>query len=122
MSEQPTEQVQRPVPRRIEYFAEENFKDANLFRSVHLGWGFVGGSAAVLACMGISASTQSKSANVSFRWLQRRVGFQFATLSYTITSNLMYYYDGKKWVTRDWADIMRRFTDRKKGRRSDYII
>lgn len=34
---------------------------------------------------------------------------QFGTMSYIITSNLMYYHDGDKWITRDWATIMGRW-------------
>ncbi|GLC41394.1 hypothetical protein PLESTM_001191200 [Pleodorina starrii] len=108
-----------PVPsgrRRFEYYKEENFETIDLTRQVHLGWGAVGGSALILFCMGMSAATQGRSWNVSFRWLQRRVGAQFGTMSYIITSNLMYYHDGDKWVTRDWATIMERWTNKRKAR------
>ncbi len=50
---------------------------------------------------------------MSFLWLQRRVGAQFGTLTYIITSNTLYYFDGDKWVTRDWAELSKRF--RSKG-------
>ncbi len=79
------------------------------------------GTALILFCMGMSGLTQNRSWNVSFLWLQRRVGaqvqlplpsffrvtfvlspfsIQFLTLSYMITDNLLHYYDGDKWVTR----------------------
>jgi len=34
---------------------------------------------------------------VSFQWLQRRVGAQFGTMTYLITSNVLYYHDGDRW-------------------------
>ncbi|GIL81534.1 hypothetical protein Vretimale_955 [Volvox reticuliferus] len=102
--------------RRVEYYKEENFQNIDLTRTVHLGWGALGGTSLILFCMGMSAATQARSWNVSFRWLQRRVGAQFGTMSYIITSNLLYYHDGDKWVTRDWAAIMDRWTSKRKGR------
>lgn len=54
-------------------------------------------------------AVQGRSWNVSFLWLQRRVGAQFATLSYMIADNLFHYYDGDKWVTRDWTSMMSRW-------------
>ncbi|KAF5828759.1 hypothetical protein DUNSADRAFT_17106, partial [Dunaliella salina] len=50
--------------------------------------------------------TQNRSWNVSFKWLQRRVGAQFGTMSYLITSNTLYYHDGDRWVTRDLSKIV----------------
>lgn len=44
----------------------------------------------------------------------RRV-LQFGTMSYIITSNLMYYHDGDKWVTRDWATILDRWSKKRRG-------
>lgn len=35
--------------------------------------------------------------------------WQFGTMSYMVTSNLMYYHDGDKWVTRDWDDVFKRY-------------
>ncbi|PNH03299.1 hypothetical protein TSOC_010665 [Tetrabaena socialis] len=103
-----------PAPRkRVEYYKEENFANLDLTRTVHLGWGALGGSGLILFCMGMSAITQARSWNVSFRWLQRRVGAQFGTMSYIITSNLMYYHDGDEWRTRDWAQIMERYSTRR---------
>lgn len=96
------QQQQQPRRKRVEYYAEENFKGADLSRHVHVGWGVAGGTAVILLCMGMSAITQSRSWNVSFLWLQRRVGAQFMTLSYMVTDNLLHYFDGDKWVTRDW--------------------
>ena len=40
---------------------------------------------------------QNRSWNVSFQWLQRRVGAQFGTMTYLITSNVLYYHDGDRW-------------------------
>lgn len=34
---------------------------------------------------------------------------QFGTMSYMVTSNLMYYHDGDTWVTRDWDDVFKRY-------------
>lgn len=34
-------------------------------------------------------------------------------MSYVITSNLMYYHDGDKWITRNWADILGRWSKNK---------
>eukprot|EP00197_Chlamydomonas_leiostraca_P003856 CAMPEP_0202868594 /NCGR_PEP_ID=MMETSP1391-20130828/10965_1 /ASSEMBLY_ACC=CAM_ASM_000867 /TAXON_ID=1034604 /ORGANISM="Chlamydomonas leiostraca, Strain SAG 11-49" /LENGTH=164 /DNA_ID=CAMNT_0049548779 /DNA_START=33 /DNA_END=525 /DNA_ORIENTATION=+ len=96
-------------PKRIEYYAEENFSGADLRRYVHIGWGVTIGAACIFACMGMSAVTQSRSWNVSFRWLQRRVGFQFGTLTYLITTMALYYHDGDKWCTRDWSELTQRF-------------
>ena len=48
---------------------------------------------------------QNRSWNVSFLWLQRRVGAQFLTLSYMITDNMLHYHDGDKWVTRVSAPL-----------------
>ncbi|KXZ50847.1 hypothetical protein GPECTOR_14g10 [Gonium pectorale] len=56
------------------------------------------GSALILFCMGMSAATQ------------------FGTMSYIITSNLMYYHDGDKWVTRDWPTILERWSSKRKSR------
>lgn len=41
---------------------------------------------------------------------------QFGTMSYIITSNLLYYHDGDKWVTRDWPTILDRWTTKRRGR------
>ncbi|KAG2495871.1 hypothetical protein HYH03_006109 [Edaphochlamys debaryana] len=113
---QPAPPPQPPARRRVEYYKEENFGNIDLRRDVHLGWGAVGGTALILFCMGMSAATQPRSFNVSFRWLQRRVGAQFGTLSYIITTNLMYYNDGDRWVTRNWGEIMSRWTSKRRGR------
>ncbi len=40
-------------------------------------------------------------------------------MSYLITSNLLYYHDGDKWVTRDWATIMERWSHRDRNRASE---
>ncbi|KAG2441350.1 hypothetical protein HYH02_009942 [Chlamydomonas schloesseri] len=113
----PPAPVAAPPPRRrVEYYKEENFQNLDLTRTVHLGWGALGGAAAILFCMGMSMATQARSWNVSFMWLQRRVGAQFGTMSYIITSNLLYYHDGDRWVTRDWPSIMERWTtSRRRG-------
>ncbi|GIL62166.1 hypothetical protein Vafri_16431 [Volvox africanus] len=44
--------------RRVEYYKEENFQNIDLTRTVHLGWGALGGSSLILFCMGMSAATQ----------------------------------------------------------------
>ncbi|PNW87441.1 hypothetical protein CHLRE_02g145450v5 [Chlamydomonas reinhardtii] len=113
----PPAPVAPPARRRVEYYKEENFKDLDLTRTVHLGWGALGGAAGILLCMGMSMATQGRSWNVSFMWLQRRVGAQFGTMSYIITSNLLYYHDGDRWITRDWPSIMERWTSRRRGGR-----
>mmetsp|Transcript_22628 Transcript_22628/g.38569 ORF Transcript_22628/g.38569 Transcript_22628/m.38569 type:complete len:142 (-) Transcript_22628:760-1185(-) len=112
----PSVPVRQPASRqRVELYAEENFAGANLQRSVHVGWGVCLGAVAIFACMGASAVTQSRSWNVSFRWLQRRVGIQFGTLTYLITTNTLYYHDGDKWVTRDWASLADKFNGTKRA-------
>lgn len=30
-------------------------------------------------------------------------------MSYLITSNLLYYHDGDKWVTRPWSTVLNRY-------------
>ncbi|GFR48463.1 hypothetical protein Agub_g10366 [Astrephomene gubernaculifera] len=105
-----------PPRRRVEYYREDNFTALDLTRTVHLGWGAVGGAGLILFCMGMSAATQGRSFNVGFRWLQRRVGAQFGTMSYIISTNLLYYHDGDKWVTRDWSQIMQRWTTKRSER------
>lgn len=35
--------TEAPKPRRVEYYSEDQFKGANLIRTVHIGWGVVGG-------------------------------------------------------------------------------
>jgi len=106
--------------RVVEYYAETRFRGADLSRHVHIGWGVMGGAALIGFCMIASAATQRRSWNVSFLWLQRRVGAQFGTLSYMITDNLLHYYDGDKWVTRDWNSVMSRWAkkDRNSGSRT----
>eukprot|EP00798_Chlamydomonas_sp_ICE-L_P001776 gene1776-33195_t len=96
---------------REEYYAEESFRGADLVRNVHVGWGVAAGTFMIVFCMGMSGVTQGRSWNVSFRWLQRRVGAQFGTVTYMVTTNLLYYHDGAadKWVTRDWAQILSRW-------------
>ena len=42
-----------------------------------------------------------RSPNLSFLWLQRRVGAQFMTFAYFFTTNILYYHDGRRWKTRD---------------------
>jgi hypothetical protein len=34
---------------------------------------------------------------------------QFGTLTYLVTTMALYYHDGDKWVTRDWAEVGQRF-------------
>uniref|UniRef100_A0A7S3VHU9 Uncharacterized protein n=1 Tax=Dunaliella tertiolecta TaxID=3047 RepID=A0A7S3VHU9_DUNTE len=92
--------------RRVEVYQEENFEGADLTRTVHIGWGVTLGAAMIFLCFGMSAITQNRSWNVSFKWLQRRVGAQFGTMTYLITSNVLYYHDGDRWVTRDVAKIV----------------
>lgn len=46
-----------------------------------------------------------------------RAHAQFGTMSYIITSNLLYYHDGDRWITRDWPSIMERWTSRRRGGR-----
>mmetsp|Transcript_12653 Transcript_12653/g.27385 ORF Transcript_12653/g.27385 Transcript_12653/m.27385 type:complete len:140 (-) Transcript_12653:792-1211(-) len=104
----------QPQRKRVEYYAEESFKGASLIRTVHVGWGVAAGAALIMFCMGMSAATQNRSWNVSFLWLQRRVGAQFGTLSYLVTSNLLYYHDGDKWITRDWSAILDRWSSKPK--------
>lgn len=108
-----------PVPRwrqeRPENYAEENFRGADLIRHVHVGWGVAAGATLIIFCMGMSGLTQGRSWNVSFRWLQRRVGAQFGTLTYLVTTNMLYYYDGnqEKFITRDWNQILGRWEKKK---------
>ena len=101
-----------------QYYAEESFRGADLSRHVHVGWGVLGGSALIMGCMAMSAMTQNRSWNVSFLWLQRRVGAQFGTLSYMITDNLFHYHDGDKWVHRDFNEIASRWNKKKGDRKS----
>jgi hypothetical protein len=101
--------------KEMTYYAEESFKGADLSRHVHLGWGVLGGSVLIMGCMAMSAMTQNRSWNVSFLWLQRRVGAQFGTLSYMITDNLFHYHDGEKWVHRDLKDVFSRWSRDKPG-------
>lgn len=42
-----------------------------------------------------------RSPNLQFTWLQRRVGAQFMTIAYFATTNVLYFYDGRRWRTRD---------------------
>ncbi|GAX77237.1 hypothetical protein CEUSTIGMA_g4684.t1 [Chlamydomonas eustigma] len=102
---------------RVEYYAETNFKNVDLSRHVHLGWGVAGGTALIVFCMAMSGFTQNRSWNMSFLWLQRRVGAQFMTLSYMITDNLLHYYDGDKWVTRDWNQVLSRYSTKSHQKR-----
>jgi hypothetical protein len=60
----------------------------------------------MLGCFGMSATT-SRSPNLSFKWLQRRVGFQFAAFSYFFTTNALYSHNGERWVTRDFGELGR---------------
>lgn len=104
--------------KEMKYYAEESFRGADLSRHVHVGWGVVGGSVLIMGCMAMSAMTQNRSWNVSFLWLQRRVGAQFGTLSYMITDNLFHYHDGEKWVHRDFVDVFSRWTKNKREQES----
>jgi hypothetical protein len=126
--------------RQEEFYAETQFNSANLKRSIHLGWGAaIGeqlaprakgamrkclvepvaclcsslhctGTGIIMVCMAASAITQAQSWNVGARWLQRRTGAQFGTMAYVMTTNAMYYHDGDRWVTRDWARMDRLFS------------
>ncbi|WIA15671.1 hypothetical protein OEZ86_004191 [Tetradesmus obliquus] len=54
------------------------------------------------------ASITKRSPNLSFRWLQRRVGAQFMTIAYFFTVNILYYHDGRRWRTRDVGALWKR--------------
>lgn len=50
-------------------------------------------------------TTPQKSPNLSFKWLQRRVGAQIGTCVYFATTNVMYSHDGRRWQQRDFDRI-----------------
>ena len=72
-----------------------------------LGAGF----SAIMACFVMSSATR-RSRNLSFRWLQRRVGAQFGVAAYFLSTQILYSYDGRKWVTRDLDSIGKRIFGR----------
>lgn len=53
-----------------------------------------------------------RSRNLSFKWLQRRVAAQFMTAAYFLTCNVIYSFDGRRWVTRDLDSVGKRMFGR----------
>eukprot|EP00775_Hariotina_reticulata_P004888 gene4888-5133_t len=83
-----------------EYYAEDRFTGLQSTGRVYTG-PFLGiGFGSILGCFVMSSITK-KSPNLSFRWLQRRVGAQFMTIAYFFTTNILYFHDGRHWRTRD---------------------
>ncbi|KAF6266275.1 hypothetical protein COO60DRAFT_445221 [Scenedesmus sp. NREL 46B-D3] len=83
-----------------EYYAEDTFGGGLATSKVYTG-PFLGvGFSTILGCFGMASITK-RSPNLSFRWLQRRVGAQFMTVAYCFTVNILYYHDGRCWRTRD---------------------
>lgn len=58
------------------------------------------GFSTVIGCF-VMATLTKRSPNLSFRWLQRRVGAQIGTCTYFATTNALYAHDGSQWRVRD---------------------
>lgn len=94
-----------------EYYAEENFRSTPTGGRVYTGPLLVAGFSSIMGCFVMSSATR-RSRNLSFLWLQRRVAAQFMTAAYFLTCNVIYSFDGRRWVTRDLDSVGKRMFGR----------
>eukprot|EP00877_Chromochloris_zofingiensis_P000347 jgi/Chrzof1/10312/Cz04g37030.t1 len=93
-----------PEPdKQDEYYAEDHFEGGvKPGGRIYTGPLLLVGASAILGSFLMSSATR-KSNNLSFKWLQRRVGAQFGTIAYFVTTNLLLEHNGKRWQRREWG-------------------
>jgi hypothetical protein len=119
-SSRSTHEQKRPSPpnknktkqnKTDQYYAEENFRSTPTGGRVYTGPLLLVGFSSILGCFTMSTATR-RSRNLSFVWLQRRVAAQFMTAAYFLTCNVIYSFDGRRWVTRDMDSVAKRMFGR----------